>query len=196
VYKEQSFDKLGDKMGSLACYMIWLIIGALLAWLVYYYLSKRCCKKIKDTTQQPEKTANAAASLSVVATEIAKENTAPKKVTPKTTTTKPKTTTKKTAIDLAAAKAAGINIKNADDLTVIVGLGPKISALFKDNGLNSFTQIADASVPQMRAILDKGGARYRLANPSTWAKQAKLAANNKWSALKKLQDELSGGKLK
>lgn len=45
----------------------------------------------------------------------------------------------------------------------------------------------------MRAILDKGGARYRIANPSTWAKQAKLAANNKWKELKKLQDDLSGG---
>jgi hypothetical protein len=45
----------------------------------------------------------------------------------------------------------------------------------------------------MRAILDKGGARYRMANPATWAQQSALAADNKWAALKTLQDELSGG---
>lgn len=100
---------------------------------------------------------------------------------------------KKVAIDLIAAKAAGISIKSADDLTVIEGVGPKINELFKDNGLKTFAKVATATVPQMRAVLDKGGPRYRIANPSTWAKQAKLAANNKWKELKKLQDDLSGG---
>ena len=75
-------------------------------------------------------------------------------------------------------------------------MGPKINELFKDNGLKTFTQVGGATVKEMRAILDKGGARYRMANPGTWAKQAKLAANNKWKELKKLQDELSGGKKK
>lgn len=31
-------------------------------------------------------------------------------------------------------------------------------------------------------------------DPSTWAKQASLAANGNWDALRKLQDELNGGK--
>ena len=92
-----------------------------------------------------------------------------------------------------AAKAAGFALKTANDLTIIEGIGPKINDLFNDNGLKTFAQVAAASVPQMRAILDKGGSRFRIANPSTWAKQAGLAADNKWSALKKLQDELSGG---
>lgn len=47
--------------------------------------------------------------------------------------------------------------------------------------------------PQLRAVLDAGGASYRIANPMTWAQQANLAAQNNWIALKKLQDELSGG---
>ena len=45
----------------------------------------------------------------------------------------------------------------------------------------------------MRTILDSGGSRFRIANPSTWAQQATLAAENKWAELKKLQDNLSGG---
>ncbi|MFW5431707.1 MAG: hypothetical protein ACKE5M_00495 [Methylophilaceae bacterium] len=117
-----------------------------------------------------------------------KKAAAPAKAKPK-----PKAAPKKAAIDLKAARAAGIKIKSADDLTVIEGIGPKINELFKNNSLKTFTQVSTAPVSRMRAILDKGGSRYRMANPSTWAKQAKLAANNQWKELKKLQDDLSGG---
>ncbi len=114
----------------------------------------------------------------------------PEKVsTPAKTPAKPKAV----KIDLAAAKAAGFKIKGVNDLTIIEGVGPKINALFNDAGLKTFIQVSGTTVKQMRTILDNGGARFRIANPSTWAKQAKLAANNKWDQLKKLQDELSGG---
>jgi len=36
--------------------------------------------------------------------------------------------------------------------------------------------------------------RYKMHDPTTWPKQAKLAADGKWDELKKLQDELDGGK--
>ena len=97
------------------------------------------------------------------------------------------------AIDIAAAKAAGFSLKNADDLTIVEGIGPKINELLIDNGIKTFAELAEQTVPQIRAILDKGGARFRIANPATWAKQAKLASTNKWAELKKLQDELSAG---
>lgn len=181
-------------MGSLGCCVIWFLVGALLGWLLNYWLSKRCCKKPKETTSPPAAKMADAPVASVTPTEKAP---APAKAAPKTAAAKPKTVAAtKSVIDLAAAKAAGISIKNADDLTVIEGIGPKINELFKDNGLNTFAQVGDATVTQMRTILDKGGARYRMANPGTWPKQAKLAANNKWTELKKLQDELSGGKKK
>lgn len=201
-------------MGSWGCWLIWLLVGVLLAWLFNYWFRKRGENKTKEnvapvakatdtpvTTIAPAKKAQAKPK-----TVKAKPKTATKaKATPaKTATTKAapaksttvKATTVKATIDLAAAKAAGIPIKNADDLTIIEGVGPKINDLFKDNGLNTFAQVGNATVTQMRAILDKGGARYRMANPSTWAKQAKLANNNKWVELKKLQDELSAGKKK
>lgn len=98
-----------------------------------------------------------------------------------------------TQIDLAAAKAAGFSMKHADDLTVIDGIGPKINEIFKSAGLITLADVAKASVPEMRKILDDGGSRFRIANPATWAQQANLAANNQWTALKELQDELSGG---
>ena len=98
-----------------------------------------------------------------------------------------------TVIDIAAAKKAGFALKNANDLTIVEGIGPKINELFNAAGIKTFAQLAAATVPQMRAILDKGGSRFRIANPSTWAQQGALAAKNKWAELKKLQDDLSGG---
>lgn len=194
-------------MGSLGCCFVWFLVGALLGWLLNYWLCKRCCKKtkenIKDNSAPPVAkaanvpTASVASEKKVAAKPKTTAATKPKAATTTKAKTAPaKTIAAKAAIDLAAAKAAGIKIKNAEDLTVIEGVGPKINELFKDNGLKTFTQVGGATVKEMRAILDKGGARYRMANPGTWAKQAKLAANNKWKELKKLQDELSGGKKK
>lgn len=148
------------------------------------------------------KTATTEAKTSAKAP-VAKK-TAPKKETAVKstdgTTTKPKTSKAKATssvatagFDAAAAKAAGFSIKVADDLTVVEGIGPKINELFKSNGVVTFADLAKQSVPQMRTILDAGGARFRIADPSTWAEQAALAAKNEWVALKKLQDELSGG---
>jgi predicted flap endonuclease-1-like 5' DNA nuclease len=105
--------------------------------------------------------------------------------TPKAATT--------TTIDLAAAKKAGFTIKNANDLTIVEGIGPKINELFHNASIKTFAQLAAATVPQMRKILDDGGSRFRIANPSTWAQQAALAAENKWTELKKLQEKLSAG---
>lgn len=97
-------------------------------------------------------------------------------------------------IDTAAAKAAGIKVKGADDLVVIEGVGPKIADLLKADGIGDFAALAKASKSQLQAVLDKAGSRYKLADPGTWAQQAALAATNKWVELKKLQDELDGGK--
>lgn len=186
-------------MGSLGCCFVWFLVGALLGWLLNYWLCKRCCKKTKeniaDNSAPPvAKAANVPAASVTSEKKVAAK---PKVATPaKVKSTPAKTPAAKATIDLAAAKAAGIKIKSAEDLTVIEGIGPKINELFKDNGLKTFTHVGGATVKEMRAILDKGGARYRMANPGTWAKQAKLAANNKWKELKKLQDELSGGKKK
>lgn len=198
-------------MSSFGCCFVWFLFGALLGWLLNYWLCKRCCPKPKETIShytpppaaaskidEPE-TATTSSMMKAMPTVATPEPVKPKAVPkPKVVAKpkvvpKPKVVAKPATIDIAAAKAAGIMIKSVDDLTVIEGIGPKINTLFKENGLNTFAQIASATVPQMRLILDKGGARYRIANPSTWAKQAKLAANNKWKELKSLQDELSGG---
>ena len=175
---------------SLPCCWFWLLAGLLIGWLLHHLLRGALntpTVQQAHTPPPPAKLADvpapaAAPASKPAAVEAPKAAAAPKPAAPAVT-----------LIDLAAAKAAGFVLKNANDLTVVEGIGPKINELFNNAGIKTFAQLAAATVPQMRKILDDGGARFRIANPSTWAQQSALAAANKWTELKKLQGELSGG---
>lgn len=183
---------MSSLLSSFGCCFWWFLLGALLGWLLNKLLCKCCCKSSCNTQSTSPTSVSAPAKMAdVPAAPVAKAAEIPK-AAPKTPAPKAETP-KATVIDLAAAKKAGFALKNANDLTIIEGIGPKINELFNDNGIKTFAQLAAATVPQMRAILDKGGSRFRIANPGTWAQQAALAAENKWEELKKLQDKLSGG---
>ena len=88
-----------------------------------------------------------------------------------------------------AAKAA-----KDDDLKKIEGIGPKISELLNLSEIMTFQQLSETPVDTLKGILEDAGPRYRVHNPTTWPQQAKLAADGKWDELKKLQDELDGGR--
>jgi len=179
---------MSSLLSSFGCSFWWFLAGILLGWLLNKCMC-RCCYKSSCNTQAAAQTAPDAPEklADTPAAPVAKKAEATKAPTPKTEAPKA------TVIDIAAAKKAGFAIKSANDLTIVEGIGPKINELFNENGIKTFAQLAAATVPQMRAILDKGGSRFRIANPSTWAQQATLAAENKWVELKKLQDKLSGG---
>ncbi len=170
---------MGSLFSSLACCFWWFLAGILIGWLLNRCLCRCSSKTTQQVTHTP--TSNPAPTK---AAEIPVAKAAP--ATPKAETTT-------TVIDLATAKKAGFTIKNANDLTIVEGIGPKINELFHNAGIKTFAQLAAATVPQMRKILDDGGSRFRIANPSTWAQQAALAAENKWTELKKLQEKLSAG---
>ncbi len=91
----------------------------------------------------------------------------------------------------AAAKAPA----KTDDLTLIEGIGPKIAELLKNDGINTFAELAAAKADKVKAILDAAGPRYKMHDPATWSKQAALARDGKTAELKKLQDALKGGKI-
>jgi len=82
----------------------------------------------------------------------------------------------------------------ADDLTKIEGVGPKIKELLINAGLPTFSSVAAATPEQIKEILVAAGARFARHDPGTWPKQAELAAEGNWDELKKWQDELDGGK--
>jgi predicted flap endonuclease-1-like 5' DNA nuclease len=92
-----------------------------------------------------------------------------------------------------SARAAGYLISGPDNLEMIEGIGPKIVHLMRSNGVGTFARLAGMSIPALQAILDKGGTRFSVANPQTWAEQVALAAANRWADLRRLQDELDAG---
>jgi predicted flap endonuclease-1-like 5' DNA nuclease len=94
----------------------------------------------------------------------------------------------------AAAVAAGQSPNpTGDDLTIIEGIGPKIAELLNQNGIHTFSQLADTGVPDLETILRAGGSRFQTASPDSWPRQARLAANREWPRLDALKAQLQGG---
>lgn len=81
-----------------------------------------------------------------------------------------------------------------DNLKMIEGIGPKIEQLLNRNGINTFSELSRTSVDAISSILKGAGPRYQLHDPSTWPRQAYLAAKGEWEKLKEWQDELDKGK--
>ena len=96
--------------------------------------------------------------------------------------------------ELRAVQTAPPENVEPDDLKVIEGIGPKIERLLNDAGILTFAQLARTSVERLRAILQEAGPRFRLADPTTWPRQAGMAAEGRWDELKDYQDALQGGR--
>jgi predicted flap endonuclease-1-like 5' DNA nuclease len=114
--------------------------------------------------------------------DVKKENKVTKSTTPVTTAAP-----KKVENTEGAAPAK-------DDLKKIEGIGPKIEELLNQAGILTFSALSKAATDKLKSILDAAGKRYQMHDPTTWAKQAKLAADGKWDDLAKWQSELNGGK--
>ena len=109
--------------------------------------------------------------------------------TPKAEKAAPKQKKATDKITLPSGKKAKV-----DDLKVIEGIGPKIAQLFNDAGINTWQDLADAEVDQLNAILAEAGSRHQMHDPTTWPKQAALAANGQWEELEQYQEDLKGGR--
>jgi predicted flap endonuclease-1-like 5' DNA nuclease len=81
-----------------------------------------------------------------------------------------------------------------DDLKVVEGIGPKIEQLYHNAGIKTWLALSQTPVEKSQSILDAAGERYKIHNPSTWAKQAGFAHQGKWKELKDWQENLKGGK--
>ncbi len=95
-----------------------------------------------------------------------------------------------TIVPVAAQQAYAVA---ADDLTIVEGLGDKTADLLNQNGVTTFEQLANTDVHRLRGILHDGGAGFQMHDPTTWPRQARLAANRDWVKLAALKAELVGG---
>jgi len=92
---------------------------------------------------------------------------------------------------LSAPPAKAAPPAMALDLTVVEGIGPKIAAALEAAGINSMVKLGAVSTEELRAVLHDAGLS---ADPSTWPKQARMAAAGEMEALAVYQDQLQGGR--
>ncbi len=153
--------------------LIALIIAAILGFLIGYFLCKRkkAVKEVEKDTGRAEP-----ADVSRVA-----PMTEPADVMPD--------------FDAKAARAAfGKNIA-LNDLKIVEGIGPVIEGILKRNNIDTWKKLADSNKEKISSILlNEGGEKYRIHDPGTWPRQAELAYKGNWGELKKLQDQLQGGR--
>lgn len=207
-------------MGSFTCCLWWFLLGALAGWLANWLLCRKCGGSSSDgphaavgaapmavssggaqlTVSESASPAPESALHRLVNTRFYHEYhaeeaaaPAPSRSAPMTAQTLAGTTAPAAAIDVAAARAAGLSLKGPDDLTVVEGIGPKIAELLRARGITTFAGLAAMTPPGLQAILDAAGANFKLAVPQTWPEQAALAAQNRWTELKALQDRLVVG---
>jgi predicted flap endonuclease-1-like 5' DNA nuclease len=165
-------------MSALACCFWWFVFGVLVGWLLNWLLSKMM-RKDPPVSGSSDRGSGAGPGPAAY--------TPPRVATPAPTPAPIPGGT----VNLEAARSAGFSLRNANDLAVIDGIGPKIAELFHEHGITTFAQVAKMSVPQMQAILDAGGPHFKLANPATWAHQAQLILDNRWGDLRTLHDQLA-----
>lgn len=79
-----------------------------------------------------------------------------------------------------------------DDLTILEGIGPKVAQILREAGIRTFADLAQAEAAHVQEILNAAG--LRMMNPAGWIEQARLAAAGDMEGLKKLQEELKGGR--
>ena len=105
-----------------------------------------------------------------------------------------------TKADAAAGAAAGAAAVKAaapeaapdpQDLTVVEGIGPKIGEALQGAGIHTFADLAGISKEDLAKILNDAGLS---ADPTTWSKQAAMAAAGNMDELKAYQDKLEGGR--
>ncbi len=79
---------------------------------------------------------------------------------------------------------------DADDLTKIEGIGPKIAEVLKAGGIDSFAKLVEAKDEDIQEMIKDVPGNHKA---DTWNEQAALARDGKWDELKELQDKLQGG---
>lgn len=97
-------------------------------------------------------------------------------------------------VELVMVKLGILKKWKANDLKAIEGIGPKIEKLLNDAGIITWLALSETPVEKIQKILDDAGPNYSLADPGTWPKQAKLAAEDKWPELEDYQEKLIRGK--
>ena len=95
--------------------------------------------------------------------------------------------------EAAPKKAKKESADKADDLTKIEGIGPKAAEALVNSGIETYAKLAKAKADKIKEVLIEASSRMAHLDPTSWPKQAKMAADGKWDELKEWQDNTKGG---
>lgn len=83
--------------------------------------------------------------------------------------------------------------EGSDDLTKVEGIGPKGAEALIKAGVDSYEKLAKTKPEKIKEILTEASSRMAHLDPTSWPKQAKMAAEGKWDELKDWQDKAKAG---
>jgi small subunit ribosomal protein S2 len=83
--------------------------------------------------------------------------------------------------------------EDSDNLTKIEGIGPKAAEALVAAGVDTFEKLSKSKAEKIKEILTEASSRMAHLDPASWPKQAKMAADGKWDALKDWQDKAKAG---
>jgi predicted flap endonuclease-1-like 5' DNA nuclease len=83
--------------------------------------------------------------------------------------------------------------KKADDLTIIEGIGPKMSAALTAAGITTFERLSKTTIDELDTAIRAAGMRLA-PSLATWSEQAAYAARGDWDGLKTFQESLVRGR--
>lgn len=203
-------------MTGLLCYLWWFLLGLLLGWLLHWLLGRSIQKNVAPEARAPIANgggdyqagfvAGQASAKRSMQEQIAKAGGASASQGLVSGASGPAGAAAGQGVGpgasslLAGVSPQGLMLAAAartksgqDDLRVVEGIGPKINELLIATGIDTFEKLATVPVERVQTILDNAGPHFRLANPVSWAKQARLCADGQWDALQQLQDALTAG---
>ncbi|WP_405380303.1 30S ribosomal protein S2 [Maribacter sp. LLG6340-A2] len=98
-------------------------------------------------------------------------------------------------VDVEATQEAVANDTKteADDLTKVEGIGPKAAEALVAAGIATYADLSKGEAEKIKEILTAASSRMAHLDPTSWPKQAKMAAEGKWDELKEWQDNAKGG---
>jgi len=149
-------------------HQLWLLLLIILILLVWWLLQR-------ESAQQPAQTKAPVTAVPVAAVKSTVSPSAPVPAAP-----------------IALPIAPPIPAITAEDLTKIEGIGPKIKGVLHVAGIKTFADLSKTEVGQLRRILV--GVGMKVNDPTTWPEQAALAAAGDWVRLRKMQEQLNGGR--
>lgn len=102
-------------------------------------------------------------------------------------------TSREVPMGVATSTPTGYNALFAsDNLEVIEGIGPKVSALLKANGYRNWSELSKAEPDNLKKVLADN--KLSMLDPSSWPRQALLAEQGRWTELIEYQKFLDGGR--